>query len=93
MDDVKPTLESAGFVVAATSYGQFGVSRFLAPFQGRRKEAIERVASDIRTAIRSYKLTHGGADPKSNRNIPMERANLRLLTLRSSCEKKTQRRC
>jgi pimeloyl-ACP methyl ester carboxylesterase len=64
MDDVKPALESAGFVVAPTSYGQFSVLRFLAPFYGLRKKAIDRVATDIRTAIRAYKLDHDGADPK-----------------------------
>lgn len=63
MDDVKPALENSGFAVAATSYGRFSIARFLAPFTGFRNKAIERVAKDIRTAIRAYKQDTG-SDPK-----------------------------
>ena len=63
MSDVKPALESAGFTVAQTSYGRFGILRFLTPFRWRRNKAISRVATDIRTARRSYKIDKGN-DPK-----------------------------
>src|SRR5215204_1433586 len=60
MDDVKPALEDAGFTVASTSFGQFKVVRFLwpeplwpEPFWLRPK-AINRVATEIRTARRSF---------------------------------------
>lgn len=59
MDEVKPALEKSGFTVAPTSYGPFSVLRFLAPFRWLRSRAIERVAADIRTAIRSYKMDNG----------------------------------
>jgi hypothetical protein len=55
MGEVKPALEKAGFFVVPTSYGRFGVPRFLSPFIWLRQEAIRRVASDIRLGIRSYK--------------------------------------
>ena len=59
MGEIKETLQRAGFVVAPTSYGRFGVPRFLAPFPRLRKKAIERVVKDIRTAIRVYKIEAG----------------------------------
>ncbi len=59
MDKIKPALERAGFVVAPTSYGKFGLLRFLSPFVSMRSKAISRVAADIRTAKQSYKQTFG----------------------------------
>jgi len=59
MGEVKPALEKAGFVVAPTSYGKFGVLRFLSPFSWSRGGAISRVARDIRTARRTYKKEKG----------------------------------
>jgi pimeloyl-ACP methyl ester carboxylesterase len=59
MGDVKPALESAGFTVAQTSYGRFSILRFLPPFRWLRNWAINRVATDIRTARRSYKIDKG----------------------------------
>ncbi|MGY3499457.1 esterase/lipase family protein [Bradyrhizobium sp. USDA 4471] len=64
MDEVKPALESAGFTVAPTSYGQFSILRFLAPFLWLRNKPVERVAKAVRTAIRSYKNSNGGNAPK-----------------------------
>lgn len=63
MGDVKPALENSGFAVGLTSYGRFGILRFLAPFRWLRNKAIRRVANDIRTARRSYKIEKG-SDPK-----------------------------
>jgi pimeloyl-ACP methyl ester carboxylesterase len=63
MSDVKPALESAGFTVGQTSYGRFSILRFLAPFRWLRNKAISRVAMDIRTARRAYKIAKGN-DPK-----------------------------
>jgi pimeloyl-ACP methyl ester carboxylesterase len=63
MGDVKAALESSGFTAAPTSYGQFGIWRFLAPFRCLRNKAIEHVADDIRTARRTYNMTNG-SDPK-----------------------------
>jgi hypothetical protein len=59
MDEVKPTLESEGFSVAATSFGVYGVVRFLAPFAWFRKKAIERVVRDIRMALLVYRKEFG----------------------------------
>lgn len=59
MGEIKPTLEDAGFTVAPTSYGKYGLHRFLSPFIRSRKKAIERVAEDIKTARRAYKLATG----------------------------------
>jgi hypothetical protein len=47
---VKPTLEDAGFVVAAAGYELFGVLRFLLPFERLRRGAIARVTTKIRLA-------------------------------------------
>src|SRR4051812_1316584 len=55
MDMVRPALEDAGFVVASTSYGEYGVARFLMPFRFLRRQAIDRVLIDINTALRLYK--------------------------------------
>jgi hypothetical protein len=63
MGEIKPALERAGFYVAPTSYGKFGLPRFLAPFPWLRSLAIARVVTDIRTARRSYRIAYG-ADPK-----------------------------
>jgi pimeloyl-ACP methyl ester carboxylesterase len=41
------TLESAGFLVAPTSFGEMSVSRFLLPF---RQKAVQRVLTNIRAA-------------------------------------------
>jgi pimeloyl-ACP methyl ester carboxylesterase len=49
-NDIKSALRKAGFVVEATSYGKFGVPRFLLPFNFFRRTAIERVARAITTA-------------------------------------------
>lgn len=54
ISEIKPVLEKAGFIVEATSYGKFGVPRFLLPFQWLRQSAIERVAR----AIAAAKLLH-----------------------------------
>jgi pimeloyl-ACP methyl ester carboxylesterase len=59
MGEVKPALEKAGLAVGSTSYGKFGVPRFLSPFRWMRREAIRRVVSDIKTAKRSHRLTTG----------------------------------
>ncbi|MGY4234962.1 pimeloyl-ACP methyl ester carboxylesterase [Bradyrhizobium sp. USDA 4449] len=64
MGEIKPALESAGFAVAPTSYGKYGLHRFLSPFVGSRKKAIERVADDIKTARRAYKLATGAEPTK-----------------------------
>ncbi len=64
MSEIKPALERAGFVVAPTSYGKFGLLRFLSPFTSMRTKAINRVVADIRTARRSYQHMFG-AEPKS----------------------------
>ena len=63
MGEVKPALERAGFSVGLTSYGKFGVPRFLSPFPWLRQKAIRRVVSDINTAKRSHKLMTGN-DPQ-----------------------------
>ena len=51
MSAIEPTLRSAGFVVARTSYGHFSILRFLVPYDRLRRYAIRRVANDIKTAI------------------------------------------
>ena len=63
MGEVKPALEQAGFSVGLTSYGKFGVPRFLSPFPWLRQKVIRRVVSDINTAKRSHKLVTG-SDPR-----------------------------
>jgi hypothetical protein len=63
MGGVKSTLEKAGFAVAPTSYDRYGIPRFLAPFPRLRRKAIERVVTNIRTAIRRHKRDTG-SDPK-----------------------------
>jgi pimeloyl-ACP methyl ester carboxylesterase len=63
MGEVKPALETSGFVVAPTSFGKFGILRFLMPFEWMRAEAIRRVAADIQTARRVYRRERG-ADPE-----------------------------
>lgn len=63
MGEVKPVLEREGFAVGLTSYGHFGVARFLAPISALRTKAIDRVVSDIRTARRSHKFATG-SEPK-----------------------------
>jgi pimeloyl-ACP methyl ester carboxylesterase len=59
MGEIKPALEKGGFLVAPTSYGRYGILRFLSPFRNSRKKAIERVVADIRTARRARKLATG----------------------------------
>jgi pimeloyl-ACP methyl ester carboxylesterase len=59
MSEVKPALERAGFEVAPTSFGQFGVVRFLLPLRFGRKKAINRVVTDIRTARESHLMRYG----------------------------------
>jgi pimeloyl-ACP methyl ester carboxylesterase len=63
MGEIKPTLERAGFYVGPTSFGKFGVPRFLSPLKLLRNRAVSRVVSDIRTARRSHKLATG-SEPK-----------------------------
>jgi pimeloyl-ACP methyl ester carboxylesterase len=48
--EIKPVLVQSGFLVEATSYGNFGVARFLLPFPWLRKYAIERVVRAIAAA-------------------------------------------
>ena len=55
MNRVQPVLEEAGFAVSTTSYGRYGLLRFLIPFIGLRRKPIERVLTDIITAIRVNK--------------------------------------
>jgi hypothetical protein len=59
MSEVKPVLEREGFWVAQTSYGEFGVPRFLSPFTSMRERAINRVLTDIRTARQAFKMDRG----------------------------------
>jgi pimeloyl-ACP methyl ester carboxylesterase len=63
MSEVKPALEQAGYVVAPTSYGMYGIFRFISPFRWQRQKAIDRVVKDIRTAIRLQKQ-NTGTDPR-----------------------------
>jgi pimeloyl-ACP methyl ester carboxylesterase len=56
-NDIKSALRKAGFVVEATSYGKFGVPRFLLPFGWLRKGAIERVSRAITTATALHRPT------------------------------------
>ena len=60
MNDVKPTLENAGFKVSATSYGYFGFFRFLS-FPACRNTAKIKLLKDIHTAERIYRDQNGGA--------------------------------
>jgi hypothetical protein len=59
MGFVKPALENAGFAVAATSYGKFGVLRFLSPLRLLRRAAVERVVRDINLALLLYRRKVG----------------------------------
>ncbi len=68
MGEVRPTLERAGFYVAPTSYGRYGVLQFLLPFGLLRNGAIDRVVSDIKTARRSFQRQYG-VEPKSMSTI------------------------
>jgi hypothetical protein len=61
MNEIRPALEDAGFAVAPTSYGKFGVPRFLLPFTWLRRKAIKRVASDINTARAAFERVYGRA--------------------------------
>jgi hypothetical protein len=54
MPAMAETLESAGFLVAPTSFGEMPVSRFLLPFQSLRQQAVQRVLTNIRTARELY---------------------------------------
>jgi len=51
---IKPALEDADFRVSATSYGRFGILRFLLPLNSLHRGAIQRVVTDIQTAIRIH---------------------------------------
>jgi pimeloyl-ACP methyl ester carboxylesterase len=55
MPVIEPTLQSAGFAVARTSYGHFPVPRFLLPFPPLHRTAINRVLGDIESAIQLHK--------------------------------------
>jgi hypothetical protein len=59
MSAVRPALESAGFDVAPTSYGIYGVSHFLLRSDNLRRKAIDRVARDIRTARTAHNQRRG----------------------------------
>ena len=63
MYEITPALEAAGFAVARTSYDNYGVPRFLAPFPQLKRKAIERVERNIRTAIFRYR-SDTGVDPE-----------------------------
>jgi hypothetical protein len=54
LDLIKPVLVQVGFVVAQTSYGKFGVPRFLMPFRFFRRKAIARVKEAIVAARLLY---------------------------------------
>jgi pimeloyl-ACP methyl ester carboxylesterase len=64
MDEVKPALESDGFFVAPTSYGRYGLLRFLMPGEWLRQRAIDRVVTDIVTA-RRISARRTGQEPAS----------------------------
>jgi len=64
MYEVKPALERAGFSVAATSYGKFGIPRFLLPFRKLRSKAVRDVIRDIRTAIEVHQKRFGTTPKK-----------------------------
>lgn len=55
MGVIKPVLEKNGFSVAATSYGRYGLFKFLLPFNFSRQAAVNRVVTDVVTAQRIYK--------------------------------------
>jgi len=55
MSQIEPTLKSAGFGVARTSYGRFPIPQFLIPCDALRRRPIERVLGDIRLAIELHK--------------------------------------
>jgi pimeloyl-ACP methyl ester carboxylesterase len=55
MDEVKPALSDAGLLVESTSYGEYNPIRFLLPGQFLRRKAIDRVVTDINTAIRLHR--------------------------------------
>jgi pimeloyl-ACP methyl ester carboxylesterase len=55
MNEVRPALEEVGFRVAPTSFGEYGIMRFLAPFSWRRRAAIGRVVDDIKLAEEIHK--------------------------------------
>jgi pimeloyl-ACP methyl ester carboxylesterase len=55
MPAMADTLESAGFLVSPTSFGDMRVSRFLLPIGRHRQQAIQRVLTNIRTAKELHK--------------------------------------
>ena len=55
MPAMADTLESAGFLVSPTSFGDMRVSRFLLPIGRPRQQAIQRVLTNIRTAKELHK--------------------------------------
>jgi Putative serine esterase (DUF676) len=60
MVEIRRVLQNAGFAVAPTSFDQYSVLRFLAPFPHFfRRKAIERVTENVRTAIRQHKKITG----------------------------------
>ena len=54
MGRVKETLERAGFRTELTSFGQFSLFRFLAPFRLFRRYPVQRVIGDIKHALAIY---------------------------------------
>ena len=59
MNEIRPALEDAGFAVAPTSYGRFGIPRFLFPGTWLRRKAVNRIAADIHTARAAFERTYG----------------------------------
>jgi hypothetical protein len=59
MNELKPALQDAGFDVQSTSYGVYGVPRFLLPFDRPRQKAIARVVKDIHSAIGDFENKRG----------------------------------
>ncbi|TPM30834.1 alpha/beta hydrolase [Mesorhizobium sp. B2-3-4] len=55
MDEIKPALEDAGFLVAVTGYGVYGVLRFLMPFDGLRLKAINLITAEINAELHKYR--------------------------------------
>lgn len=58
MEEIQPSLESAGFSVSLTSYGKFPVLKFLSIFSRQRELAIQRILGEIRLAREAYIMEH-----------------------------------
>jgi pimeloyl-ACP methyl ester carboxylesterase len=64
MDRLKPHLRSAGLEVSATSFGKFGIPRFLSPLTFLRKAAVDRVLADVDNAIDIFQQNNGSKPEK-----------------------------